>query len=428
MDVQAPAPVSAHDAAALTQREGCEDDRSTSPCATSKRRRDEPASASRKSRGVDLVPEEDGIRKGKAGRGGRGGDGVDAEPIPKRAKIYGDTSEHGQQYAASSEAATSSPEPRRKENGSLQREKSPDSMDSAPGRRPSPVGYRATAVEPDVRDVRRKASVSQEERKRGQRLFGSLLSALSQAAGPASASRTGSRPGARAWPPLSHERQGVDRRQKDSDARGADQQQTAEDDQRHKARMAKLDRVRKVEQVKYDEQRMRTLLANELALAHNLRTKTKPVLYYRPWDLTREQEDIVEGQIQEAERRVSQQKRGFEREKQERFYELGIQYTAKSIPFPEEGATAASPPVQLGAEKAGTASDAITDKLNIRENRLPTSPGLLSLESKEELLHELQQQDEKQQLPHGSSETNRQDHEERDRDIMVENDEDMVIY
>jgi len=96
------------------------------------------------------------------------------------------------------------------------------------------VPRRPSGPEPDRRNRN-----LQEERKRGQRLFGGLLSTLSQTTA------------------NSHQKKRleIERRQQERA-----HQQKAEDDKRRAERLAKLDRVRKIEQVDFDERVVRGTL------------------------------------------------------------------------------------------------------------------------------------------------------------------------
>lgn len=126
----------------------------------------------------------------------------------------------------------------------------------------------------DLEQERRKSSV-QEEKKRGQRLFGGLLSTLSQ-----------STPN------------GQQKRRLEIEKRQAEkaQQQKHDDELRRAEKLANLKKIRKVEQIKFDEESVshakgsiwRTLLisgvqmrvrhSNMLAMANFLCTKTEPKL------------------------------------------------------------------------------------------------------------------------------------------------------
>ncbi|KAJ9131166.1 hypothetical protein NKR23_g11825 [Pleurostoma richardsiae] len=170
----------------------------------------------------------------------------------------------------------------------------------------------------------RRRNFSQEERKRGQRLFGGLLSTLSQTNSNSQHKR----------------RLEIERRQQEKA-----QQRKIEDDKRRTEKLEKLSHVRKIEQVKFDEQVMRTRHSNMLAMAHNLRTKSEPKLYYRPWELTRAQGDKIEDQIRDAEGIIDEEIQRFKRRKEQRLKELGAYQPSNSddmVGDPiEEGSNAA---------------------------------------------------------------------------------------
>ncbi|KAE8454336.1 hypothetical protein EG329_005261 [Mollisiaceae sp. DMI_Dod_QoI] len=126
---------------------------------------------------------------------------------------------------------------------------------------------------------RRKSSV-QEERKRGQRLFGGLLSTLSQSTPNGQQKR----------------RLEIEKRQQEKV-----KQQKAEDEVRRAEKLAKLKALRKTEQVKFDEESMRIRHSNILAMAQFLSTKAQPKLYYLPWKLRPEDEERIKSQVAEAE-------------------------------------------------------------------------------------------------------------------------------
>lgn len=127
---------------------------------------------------------------------------------------------------------------------------------------------------------RRPVVSKEEERKRGKRLFGGLLSTLSQTTSNSQQKR----------------RQEIEKRQQEKFAK-----QKAEDDSRRNERLAKLDKVRKIEQVRFDEQvvsghvqenkrgpdgealaklgtQMRTRHSTMLASARALQTRSEPKL------------------------------------------------------------------------------------------------------------------------------------------------------
>lgn len=103
------------------------------------------------------------------------------------------------------------------------------------GRRDSELSQRESVALPE-RDRNNRNSFSQEEKKRGKRLFGGLLSTLSQTTSNSQQKR----------------RQEVEKKQQERAAK-----QRTEDDKRRSERLAKLDKTRKVEQIRFDEQVVR---------------------------------------------------------------------------------------------------------------------------------------------------------------------------
>ncbi|RDL34443.1 uncharacterized protein BP5553_07571 [Venustampulla echinocandica] len=143
----------------------------------------------------------------------------------------------------------------------------------------------------------RPKSSAQEERKRGQRLFGGLLSTLSQT--------TPNGPQRR--------RQEIEKRQQEKA-----KHQKAEDEGRRAEKLASLKAARQAGQIKFNERsvmqaligshdalltliKMRIRHSNMLAMAHFLCTKTEPKLYFKPWELLPEEEDRIKTQIAEVE-------------------------------------------------------------------------------------------------------------------------------
>jgi len=137
---------------------------------------------------------------------------------------------------------------------------------------------------------RRKSSV-QEERKRGQRLFGGLLSTLSQTTP-----------------------NGQQKRRLEIEKRQADRvkQQKLDDEKRKAEKLAKLQAIRQVEQIKYDQESMRTRHSNMLAMANFLYTKAQPKIYYKPWELLPSDEERIKIQIAETETTIKRESEEFE--------------------------------------------------------------------------------------------------------------------
>ncbi|KAK4233793.1 pinin/SDK/memA/ protein conserved region-domain-containing protein [Achaetomium macrosporum] len=178
-----------------------------------------------------------------------------------------------------------------------------------------------------------------EEKKRGQRLFGSLVSTLS---------RTTSRP-------QQQKRLEIERRQHEKA-----QQRRAEDEKRRAERLEQLKRTRQIEQVKLDEQAMKIRHSTMLAMAHSLQTRSEPKLYYVPWELTKEQEDIVNDQIRATRDVIQREAREFKTRKEQRFKALGVTPPPRSpspprqkeqLPEPEPDAEPRSKEATVGEPK-----------------------------------------------------------------------------
>ncbi|OJJ37623.1 hypothetical protein ASPWEDRAFT_171092 [Aspergillus wentii DTO 134E9] len=156
----------------------------------------------------------------------------------------------------------------------------------------SPQDRRPSSPAPEERKVeRRPVRGREEERKRGQRLFGGLLGTLSQGSNSAAQRR----------------RADIERRQQDK-LKLQDEEYGELKKKRRDERVA----TRKKDQRLYEEESMRTRHSNLVAMAHFLKTKTKPVLYYKPWQLTHRDEDVIQDQIDEAEATVARETADFE--------------------------------------------------------------------------------------------------------------------
>ncbi|KAI9733764.1 MAG: hypothetical protein M1818_007178 [Claussenomyces sp. TS43310] len=169
-----------------------------------------------------------------------------------------------------------------------------DNAESPATLRSSPNAPPPIRSAPPVKDqtTGRRKSTNQEERRRGQRLFGGLLSTLSQSTLDAQQKR----------------RQEVERRQQER-ARI----QKAEDESRREERMQKLKTVREREQVTYNEQSMRIRHSNMLAMAHFLRTKAQPPLYYKPWEMLPRETERIKAQIADAEAQIDREVQVFKK-------------------------------------------------------------------------------------------------------------------
>ncbi|GKT53101.1 nuclear protein [Colletotrichum tofieldiae] len=140
--------------------------------------------------------------------------------------------------------------------------------------------HRDPATDPRPRDgdavanTNRRAPLSKdEEKKRGKRLFGGLLSTLSQ-------TNTGSQ---------HKKRREIEQRQHERA-----QKQRAEDEKRRTEKLARITEARLQEQIKFDEK-----------------------AYYRPWKLTKEQEGEIDDQIQDAKAVIARETEAFRDRKEE---------------------------------------------------------------------------------------------------------------
>ncbi|KAH8161183.1 hypothetical protein CIB48_g7073 [Xylaria polymorpha] len=149
----------------------------------------------------------------------------------------------------------------------------------------------------------RREMARQEEKKRGRRLLGGLMNTLNQAS-------AGSQ---------HRKRQDIERRQQAKST-----QQRAEEDRLRTQRLSKLQAVRKVEQLKFDEQVMKTKHADMLAKAQYLQTEAKPKIFYRPYELTPSQKDRIQDQVQQAENSIKKEVSEFKERKEQRLQSLGI--------------------------------------------------------------------------------------------------------
>ncbi|KAG8166189.1 hypothetical protein KVR01_004741 [Diaporthe batatas] len=247
-------------------------------------------------------------------------------------------------------------------------------------RRGSETGRRMSSSHGAERERERRESYSQEEKKRGRRLFGGLLSTLSQTTANTQQKR----------------RLEIEKKQQEKAVK-----QKSEDDRRRADRLARLDKVRRVEQVRFDEQVMRTRHSNMLAMAHSLRTRSEPKLYYRPWDLTQEQEDIIKDQIRDTEEEIADDVRQFRRDKEQRLSELGA----------------------LGPRAPSEADNAVGEQAEERSNTAAQDvPANDAAAATNHDRHQRPRSISPAPAPRGSH------HEDKDHDEMVEAEEDTVIY
>ncbi|KAJ5120710.1 uncharacterized protein N7515_010098 [Penicillium bovifimosum] len=156
--------------------------------------------------------------------------------------------------------------------------------------RPSSPG--AIANEPaGPRPVRPRGAGREEDRKRGQRLFGGLLGTLSQSSSTAAQRR----------------RADIEKKQQEKL-----KTQDVQYDELRKRRKELREEVRRREKPLYEREAMQTRHSNMLAIAHFLKTRTEPVLYYKPWQSRPGDESIIQQQIEEAKATIAREVAEFE--------------------------------------------------------------------------------------------------------------------
>ncbi|KAK7713083.1 hypothetical protein SLS63_012165 [Diaporthe eres] len=256
----------------------------------------------------------------------------------------------------------SSPEQRRRPSESTRHDD--HSPVSPPGRRGSETNRRMSSSHGAERDRGRRESYSQEEKKRGRRLFGGLLSTLSQTTANSQQKR----------------RLEIEKKQQEKAVK-----QKTEDDKRRMEKLAKLDKVRKIEQVRFDEQ-----------------------VYYRPWELTPEQEDIIKDQIRDAEDEIANEVRQFKRRKEQRLSDLGVLAPPAASEVDNTVGEQAEERSNTAAQVESTIDDAAATNHDHHDHAHEHAPA------------------------HSPSPApapkNSHHHEDKDHDEMVEAEEDTVIY
>ncbi|KAJ4144894.1 hypothetical protein LMH87_003762 [Akanthomyces muscarius] len=167
-----------------------------------------------------------------------------------------------------------------------------DDRDRSRRRSRSPSFHRDRSVAEETVPERRPPVATQEDKKRGKRLFGGLLNTLNQ--GPSSSQQK--------------RRQEIEKRQKERM-----QKQATEDGQRRAERLAQLRTVRIREQIVLDEEVMRNRHIKKLALARFLMTRAEPRIYYLPWQCTDEEQDVIDEQREKARELVQREESEFEK-------------------------------------------------------------------------------------------------------------------
>lgn len=150
----------------------------------------------------------------------------------------------------------------------------PETLNYDEGRQSPEVPRRTSVVRPTLNAA--------EEKKRNQRLFGGILGVVSQKGASANAAH--------------RRRDEIEARARERAKKDAEELSV----QRQK-RMYDLMRKRKAKQLEWDKKAQSIRHANIRATACYLKTKTEPVLYFKPWDLRPEDEETITKQKSEVE-------------------------------------------------------------------------------------------------------------------------------
>ncbi|UQC78624.1 uncharacterized protein CLUP02_04101 [Colletotrichum lupini] len=183
----------------------------------------------------------------------------------------------------------------------------------------------------------RRAPLSRdEEKKRGKRLFGGLLSTLSQTNSSSQHKK----------------RREIEQRQQEKA-----QKQRAEDEKRRTEKLARITEARWKEQILFDEK-----------------------VYYRPWKLTKEQEDEIDDQVQDAKNTIARELEAFKDRKEEHERRHGRARppaTAQEEPVPmvTEDQPAEAPPEVSADAPAATDHTAASSDRDRHERDTHDEPG-----------------------------------------------------
>ncbi|CAG9937718.1 unnamed protein product [Clonostachys rosea f. rosea IK726] len=265
------------------------------------------------------------------------------------------------------------------EDGSPKRPKQQDDTrdPGRPRRASSPRRNRRESNEGRHYDeASRQKPATLEEKKRGRRLFGGLLNTLSQTSTSSHQQR----------------RQEIEKRQQERQKK-----QKAEDDQKNEERFAQLREIRMGRQLEFEKEVMHQKHSRLLWQSRHLKTKAEPVIFYSPWKLTGDQENVIDEQISAAKNLIETELEAFK--EKERLH--AEKYGSRSSPRVEhEPQNPAQEPPEPGMETE-------TEKKDVEDKAEPEPEGAGATASVVTTVHH---------------------HHDDSEDVVVEGDEDTVIY
>ncbi|RDA83853.1 hypothetical protein CP532_1193 [Ophiocordyceps camponoti-leonardi (nom. inval.)] len=260
----------------------------------------------------------------------------------------------------------------------------------------------------------RQRRASQEEKSRGRRLFGGLLSTLAGGGG-GGTSKHGNGGGRKSAAQLQQQkrRQEIEKRQLDKI-----QQQTVESDKLRAEKKASLTKIRLERQIEWEEEVMMSRHAKELKLARFLRTKSKPELCFLPWKLTRDEEDTIDKQVRDCKARIATELQDFERRREQhrQRYAAPAEDEAAQDVNDSKFVSSSTAPVPKDESQPEEDNEAGPKVLPKSTDPSPSSvPPPAPVKAKPE---------EEEEATAGAQQNSHDD----SGDILVEADEDMVIY
>lgn len=278
------------------------------------------------------------------------------------------------------------------------RRQSSASHDSPKRQRLSPTPDKSRREEHAAPARERRPVKPIDEKKRTQRLFGGLLGGLGQ-----------TRP---------TNPQAAKRRAEQEERRRLKEQELSE---RQTERLEVLNIARRKEQRKVDEANMRIKHENMKAMSTFLTTATEPKLYFKPWELLPEQEDLINRQRQDVDVQIDQELDDFDQVRQKWQSEdaTGLSRHQDTTSTHIQDA----PNGTSHAAESATGTAVLQDQDHVATADPETEPKLMGAAATETI-------EDKEAREQAAQDDDRQRKESIDDtgDIVVEADEDTVIY